>query len=168
MLRTPRASMKGGKIMSEEIKPFKIHVSDAELDDQKRRLRATRLPDKETVGEWSQGVPLAYVKDVCRYWAETYHWHDTEARLNALPQFRTELEWAEHSLLAHSIAASGRAAAGDDAWLAGFDRRVPQGDSDAHRSDQAWRTGERCFPHCVSQLARVRVFRQAFAERMGC
>jgi hypothetical protein len=53
--------------MSEEIKPFKIHVSDAELDDLKRRVRATRWPDKETVDDWSQGAPLAYVKDVCRH-----------------------------------------------------------------------------------------------------
>jgi len=45
--------------MSEEIKPFKIYVSDAELDDLKRRLRATRWPDKETVDDWSQGAPLA-------------------------------------------------------------------------------------------------------------
>ena len=69
--------------MSEEIKPFKIHVSDAELDDLKRRLRAARLPEKETVDDWSQGVPLAYVKDVCQYWAEKYDWRKTEARLRA-------------------------------------------------------------------------------------
>ena len=69
--------------MSEEIKPFKIHVSDAELDDLKRRLRAARLPEKETVDDWSQGVPLAYVKDVCQYWAEKYNWRKTEARLRA-------------------------------------------------------------------------------------
>jgi pimeloyl-ACP methyl ester carboxylesterase len=78
--------------MSEEISPFKVHVSDAELDDLKRRLRATRWPEKETVDDWSQGAPLAYVKDVCRYWAEKYDWRKTEARLNALPQFRTELD----------------------------------------------------------------------------
>jgi pimeloyl-ACP methyl ester carboxylesterase len=78
--------------MSEEIKPFKIHVSDAELEDLTRRLRATRWPDKETVDDWSQGAPLAYVKDVCRYWAEKYDWRKTETRLNALPQFRTELD----------------------------------------------------------------------------
>jgi len=78
--------------MGDQIRPFKIQVSDAELDDLKRRLCATRWPDKETVDDWSQGVPLAYVKDVCRYWAEKYDWRKTEARLNALPQFRTELD----------------------------------------------------------------------------
>src|ERR1041385_7616442 len=78
------------KIVSEEIKPFRILVSDAELNDLKRRLRAARFPEKETVDDWSQGVPLAYVKDVCRYWAQNYDWRKTEARLNAFPQFRTE------------------------------------------------------------------------------
>ena len=81
--------------MSEEIKPFKIHVSDAELDDLKRRLRAARLPEKETLDDWSQGVPLAYVKDVRQYWAEKYAWRKTEARLNALPQFRSR--WRRES-----------------------------------------------------------------------
>ncbi len=78
--------------MSEEIKAFKIHTSDAELDDLKRRLHATRWPDKETVEDWSQGVPLAYVREVCQYWASKYDWRKTEARLNAVPQFRTELD----------------------------------------------------------------------------
>jgi len=56
--------------MSEEIKAFKIHVSYEELDDLKRRLRATRWPDKETVDDWSQGASIAYLKDVCRYLTE--------------------------------------------------------------------------------------------------
>src|SRR5215467_9284499 len=78
--------------MGDEVRPFKICVNDAVLDDLKRRLRATRLPEKETVDDWSQGVPLAYVKDVCRYWAEEYDWRKTEARINALLQFRTEVD----------------------------------------------------------------------------
>src|SRR5215471_21155107 len=78
--------------MGDEVQPFKIDVSDAELDDLKRRLRATRWPEKETVADWSQGAPLPYVKDVCQYWAEKYDWRKTEARLNALRQFRTEVD----------------------------------------------------------------------------
>ena len=53
--------------MSEEIRPFQIHASDAELEDLRRRLRATRWPDAETVGDWSQGIRLAYVQQVCGY-----------------------------------------------------------------------------------------------------
>ena len=78
--------------MSEEIRPFKIHVEDAELEDLKRRLRATRWPDAQTVGDWSQGIPLDYVQKVCDYWAREYDWRKTEARLNALPQFQTDLD----------------------------------------------------------------------------
>ena len=78
--------------MSDEIRPFQIHVSDAELEDLKRRLRSTRWPDPQTVSDWSQGIPLAYVQQVCAYWARDYDWRKTEARLNALPQFRTEID----------------------------------------------------------------------------
>ena len=78
--------------MSDAIHPFQIHASDADLDDLKRRLRATRWPEGETVADWSQGVPLAYLKQICEYWASGYDWRKTEARINALPQFRTELD----------------------------------------------------------------------------
>jgi pimeloyl-ACP methyl ester carboxylesterase len=78
--------------MSERIEPFRIHASDAELDDLRRRLRATRWPERECVDDWSQGIPLAYVKEVCAYWAERYDWRAREAALNRFPQFRTELD----------------------------------------------------------------------------
>jgi pimeloyl-ACP methyl ester carboxylesterase len=78
--------------MSEEIQPYKIHVSDTELDDLKRRLRSTRWPDAQTVGDWSQGIPLDYVQKICAYWAREYDWRKAETRLNALPQFRTDLD----------------------------------------------------------------------------
>lgn len=78
--------------MSEDIQPFRIAASDAELDDLRRRLRATRWPDRETVDDWSQGIPLAYVQEVCAYWAEKYDWRAREARLNRFPQFRTAID----------------------------------------------------------------------------
>jgi epoxide hydrolase len=67
-------------------------VPEAALDDLRARLRGTRWPEAETVGDWSQGVPLAYLRELCGYWAEGYDWRATEARLNALPQFRTEID----------------------------------------------------------------------------
>ncbi len=76
----------------ESIRPFQIEATDAELDDLKRRLQATRWPDPETVDDWSQGIPLAYVQEVCAYWAEKYDWRAREARLNAFPQFLTEID----------------------------------------------------------------------------
>jgi pimeloyl-ACP methyl ester carboxylesterase len=78
--------------MAQTIAPFRISASDAELDDLRRRLRATRWPERETVDDWTQGIPLAYVREVCSYWAEKYDWRAREARLNRFPQFRTEVD----------------------------------------------------------------------------
>jgi epoxide hydrolase len=78
--------------LSETIEPYRIHVSDAQLSDLRRRLAATRWPERETVPDWSQGIPLAYVQDICAYWAHAYDWRLREERLNALPQFRTLLD----------------------------------------------------------------------------
>jgi pimeloyl-ACP methyl ester carboxylesterase len=78
--------------LMDHIEPFRIDISDDELTDLQRRLRATRWPDPETPNDWSQGIPLAYVQEVCRYWAEAYDWRGTETRLNQLDQFRTQLD----------------------------------------------------------------------------
>ena len=78
--------------MSEEIRPFKIAATDAQLDDLRRRLQATRWPEPETVDDWTQGTPLAYVQEVCGYWAEKYDWRAREARLNEFDQFKTPID----------------------------------------------------------------------------
>ena len=71
---------------------FRIAIPDAELGDLRARLHAARWPERETVQDWSQGVPLAYLRELCVYWADEYDWRATEARLNALPQFRTTID----------------------------------------------------------------------------
>jgi pimeloyl-ACP methyl ester carboxylesterase len=76
----------------DRVEPFRIDRPEAELEDLRARLRQTRWPERETVEDWSQGVPLAYLKDLCAYWADGYDWRATEARLNAVPQFRTEID----------------------------------------------------------------------------
>ncbi len=78
--------------MTDEIQPFRIRISEDDLQDLKRRLQASRWPDRETVEDWSQGIPLAYMQEVCQYWANAYDWRATEARLNAFDQFRTEID----------------------------------------------------------------------------
>jgi pimeloyl-ACP methyl ester carboxylesterase len=78
--------------MSSEVTPFRIEVAEADLRDLRERLERARWPESETVEDWSQGVPLAYLKDLCAYWAEGYDWRATESRLNALPQFRTSID----------------------------------------------------------------------------
>ncbi|MBL7492244.1 alpha/beta fold hydrolase [Frankia sp. AgB1.9] len=75
-----------------EITPFKVSVPDADVLDLKRRLTATRWPEKEPVGDWSQGVPLAWLRDLCAYWADGYDWRRCEARLNAHEQFVTTID----------------------------------------------------------------------------
>jgi pimeloyl-ACP methyl ester carboxylesterase len=78
--------------VNEEIAPFRIEVADADIDDLRDRLRRTRWPEAATVDDWSQGVPLPYLQGLCRYWADGYDWRAREAKLNALPQFRTEID----------------------------------------------------------------------------
>ena len=78
--------------MSSQIVPFKISASDEQLDDLKRRLRATRWPERECVDDWSQGLPLAYAKEVCAYWLDKYDWRAREAQLNRFAQFKTEID----------------------------------------------------------------------------
>jgi pimeloyl-ACP methyl ester carboxylesterase len=78
--------------MGHQITPFRIDIPEATLDDLRQRLRLTRWPDPETVGDLSQGVPLGYLRELCAYWLERYDWRAAEARLNAFPQFRTELD----------------------------------------------------------------------------
>ncbi len=78
--------------MASDITPFRIEATEAELDDLKRRLAATRWPELETVDDWSQGIPLAYVQEVCGYWAEEYDWREREARLNRFAQFKTGVD----------------------------------------------------------------------------
>jgi hypothetical protein len=76
----------------DEVAEFWLDVPEAALADLRGRLRSTRWPERETVDDGSQGVPLAYMRDLCAYWAERYDWRALEARLNALPQFRTEID----------------------------------------------------------------------------
>ena len=76
---------------NDAIRPFKIAISDAVLADLKQRLANTRWPEKETVSDWSQGIPLAYTQEVCDYWLNSYDWRAREALLNKYPQFMTEL-----------------------------------------------------------------------------
>ena len=74
------------------IRPFSIEVPQEDLDELRRRITATRLPSKELVDDRSQGVQLATIQALSRYWTMDYDWRACEARLNALPQFTTEID----------------------------------------------------------------------------
>jgi pimeloyl-ACP methyl ester carboxylesterase len=74
------------------VRPFRIDVPEEDLVDLRRRIAATRWPDRETVTDQSQGVPLAKIQELVRYWGTDYDWRKAEAKLNALPQFVTEID----------------------------------------------------------------------------
>ena len=78
--------------MAAPITPFRIQVNETDLDDLRERLRRTRWPEPETVDDWSQGVPLAFLRRLCDHWADGYDWRAAEARLNTFPQYRTEID----------------------------------------------------------------------------
>ena len=76
----------------EEIRAFRVNIPQAELDDLRKRLLVTRLPTKELVGDRSQGVQLATLRELAHYWTTEYDWRKCEARLNSLPQFMIEID----------------------------------------------------------------------------
>jgi Epoxide hydrolase N terminus len=74
------------------IRPFQVNVPEAELTELRRRINAARWPERETVTDDSQGVPLAMLQELARYWAADYDWRKCEAKLNTLPYFMTEID----------------------------------------------------------------------------
>jgi pimeloyl-ACP methyl ester carboxylesterase len=80
---------------ADAIRTFRVQVPDEALTDLRRRIAATRWPERETVTDRSQGVQLATLRELARYWTTEYDWRKCEARLNALPQFTTEIDGVE-------------------------------------------------------------------------
>ena len=79
-------------VSTETIRPFQVHIPQADLDDLRRRVLATKWPSRETVTDDSQGVQLATMKKLAAYWTKDYDWRKVEARLNSLPQFMTTID----------------------------------------------------------------------------
>ncbi len=90
-MTTPEAGHQTGADKT-AICAFRVNIPDSELVELRRRINATRWPDRETVADQSQGVPLASIEQLARYWATEYDWRKCEAKLNALPQFVTEID----------------------------------------------------------------------------
>jgi pimeloyl-ACP methyl ester carboxylesterase len=89
---TPATSVSPVSRSDEHVRPFRVRVPDAALVDLRRRISATRFPTRELVKDRSQGVQLATVKELARYWTTEYDWRKVEAKLNALPQFVTKID----------------------------------------------------------------------------
>src|ERR1700746_373686 len=88
------ATQQGSKQAADKnaIRPFHVNVPEAELTELRRRINATKWPERETVTDASQGVQLATIQALARYWATEYDWCKIEAKLSALPQFITEID----------------------------------------------------------------------------
>src|SRR6266849_4838219 len=88
------ATPQGGKQADDKnaIRPFHVNFAEAELTELRRRINATKLPERETVTDASQGVQLATMQALVRYWGTEYDLRRVETRLNALPQFLTEID----------------------------------------------------------------------------
>ena len=91
-LTIPNAAQPRTPGQDTEIRPFSFRASDEELAELRRRIAATRWPEKETVTDHSQGVPLATMRELARYWATDYDWRKAEAKLKAVPQFITRID----------------------------------------------------------------------------
>jgi hypothetical protein len=96
-----RAAQRRAVTTSDAIREFHVNVPESELNELRRRINATRWPERETVADDSQGVQLATIQGLARYWGKDYDWRKVEARLNALPQFVTETfaQASDHSAM---------------------------------------------------------------------
>ena len=98
-----KGAQQTGSVKKTAIRPFKVNVPEAELAELRRRINATRWPEREAVADASQGVQLATMQKLARYWVTEYDWRKVEARLQALPQFITEIDgWTFTSFMFRS------------------------------------------------------------------
>jgi pimeloyl-ACP methyl ester carboxylesterase len=101
----PGATQRGSQQAADKnaIRPFHVNIPEAELTELRRRISATKWPERETVTDASQGVQLATIHALARYWATDYDWRKIEAKLNAVPQFMTEIDGLDiHFIHVHS------------------------------------------------------------------
>lgn len=87
----PEPSVKPA-LSGEEIRPFRVNIPQADIDELRRRIMATRFPERETVNDQTQGVQASTIQSLARYWAKEYDWRKTEAKLNSLPHFITNID----------------------------------------------------------------------------
>ena len=150
-----------------EVRPFRIDVPEAALVDLRRRIADTQWPEKETVADESQGVPLATMQELARYWATDYDWRKCEAKLHALPQFMTEIDGLDiHFIHVRSKHEDALPLIVNHGWPGSIIEQLkiidPLTNPTAH--------GRRCigsFPRGDPVNAGVRVFRQADEHWLG-
>ena len=151
-----------------EITPFEIAISDAQIADLQQRLALTRWPDAETVDDWSQGIPLAYVREVADYWAKEYDWRAREAKLNRFPQFKTKLSGLDiHFIHVRSPEPEATPLVMTHGWpgsVVEFQKVIEPADE----PDGPRRRGEGRVPRRLPVAARLRLLGQADGDGLGC
>ena len=149
------------------IRPFHINFPEAELTELRRRINATKWPERETVADASQGVQLATIQKLARYWATDYDWRKCEARLNALPHFITEIDGLDiHFIHVRSKHENALPLIVTHGWPGSIVEQLkiidPLTNPTAHGGKRIGR-----FPSGDSVDAGLRVFRQADHDRLG-
>ena len=135
-----------------EVRPFTVQIPEAALESLRARIAATRWPSRELVADRSQGVQLATTQELARYWETDYDWGRCEARLNALPQFKTEIDGVDVHFIHVKSPHARRVTADLDARLAGFGHRDARGRRPAHRPARARGSPEDAFDLVVPSI----------------
>ena len=156
-----------GTTKADAIRPFSFHAPEAELTDLRRRINATKWPEREPVADASQGVQLATIQKLARYWATEYDWRKCEAKLNALPQFITEIDGLDiHFIHVRSKHENALPLIVTHGWPGSIIEQLkiidPLTNPTAHGGERIGR-----LPRGDSVDAGLRVFRQADHHRLG-
>src|SRR5688500_6878103 len=149
-----------------DIRPFQVEIPEEELAALRRRIEATRWPSKELVADRSQGVQVATLQELARYWTTEYDWRRCEARLNALPPFTTEIDGSISIFIHVKVPARGCVAAHHDARLARLGHRAAGDRWPADRPDRSRHPRGRIPPRAAGP-ARLRLLGGADRARLG-
>ena len=139
------------------IRPFHVKVPETAVADLRRRIAATRWPTKELVKDRSQGVQLATLKELARYWSTEYDWRKAEARLNAYPQFVMKIDGVDIHFLHVKSRHPDAMPPDHDAWLARLGDRAARDRRSPDRPDLAWWHRRRCIPPGAAVFAWLRL-----------
>ena len=149
------------------IRPFKVEVSEEELAELRERVAATRWPSKELVADRSQGVQLATIQELARYWTTEYDWRKCRGEAERAPAIQDRDRRPRHPLHPRQVAPREPAAADHDARLARLDHRAARGRGPAHGPDCAWRTRRGRVRPRAAVPARLRLLGRADGGRLG-
>ena len=152
---------------STAVRAFQVGFPEAELTELRRRISATRWPERETVTDDSQGVPLAMIQELARYWGTDYDWSQVRGAAERPAAVHHRDRRAGHSLHSRPLQARGCAAADRHARVARLDHRAAEDHRPAHRPDGARRERIRRLRCGDSLAAGLRVLRQADLHRVG-